>query len=107
MFSLLDYFSGYHQVWLCKEDETKTSFITPCGTYCYKRMPEGLKNTRSTFSWMIAIIVGSQIGRNILTYVNDIVVKRKIAEDHIVDLRLLQISEDTTTSSTPKSAPSA
>jgi hypothetical protein len=26
-----------------KEDEPKTSFITPSGTYCYLRMPEGLR----------------------------------------------------------------
>jgi hypothetical protein len=26
-----------------KEDEAKTSFITPSGTYCFLRMPEGLK----------------------------------------------------------------
>jgi len=34
-FSLLDCFSGYHQIWLNKEDEEKTSFTTPFGTYCY------------------------------------------------------------------------
>jgi hypothetical protein len=41
--SLLDCYSGYHQIWMKKEDEPKTSFITPSGTYCYLRMPEGLK----------------------------------------------------------------
>jgi hypothetical protein len=30
--SLLDCYSGYHQIWMKKEDEPKTSFITPCGT---------------------------------------------------------------------------
>ena len=39
-FSLLDCFSGYHQIWLKKEDEDKTSFTTPFGTYCYTRMSE-------------------------------------------------------------------
>jgi hypothetical protein len=38
MMVLLDYFSGYHQIWLRKEDEKKTSFITPFRTYCYLRM---------------------------------------------------------------------
>jgi hypothetical protein len=35
LMSLLDYYSGYHQIWMKKEDEPKTSFITPSGTYCY------------------------------------------------------------------------
>ena len=29
MMSLLDCYSGYHQIWLHKEDEPKTSFTTP------------------------------------------------------------------------------
>jgi hypothetical protein len=43
LMSLLDCYSGYHQIWMKKDDEPKTSFITPSGTYCYLRMPEGLK----------------------------------------------------------------
>jgi hypothetical protein len=39
MVVLLDYFSWYHQILLRKEDEEKTSFITPFGTYCYLRTP--------------------------------------------------------------------
>jgi hypothetical protein len=34
LMSMLDYYSGYHQIWMKKEDEPKTSFITPSGTYC-------------------------------------------------------------------------
>ena len=36
-----------------KEDEEKTSFTTPFGTYCYIRMPEGLRNAGCTFNRMI------------------------------------------------------
>jgi hypothetical protein len=32
LMNLLDCYSGYHQIWMKKEDETKTSFITPSGT---------------------------------------------------------------------------
>lgn len=49
-FSLLDCFSGYHQIWLKKEDEEKMSFTTPFGTYCFIRMPEGPKNAGSSFA---------------------------------------------------------
>jgi hypothetical protein len=58
-----------------KEDESKTSFITPGGTYYYLRMPEGLKNAGGSFRRMTAKVVHSQIGRNVLTYVDDIIVK--------------------------------
>lgn len=57
-FSLLDCFSGYHEIWLNREDEEKTSFTTPFGTYCYVRMPEGLKNAGSTFARMTKVVLG-------------------------------------------------
>jgi hypothetical protein len=39
MLSLLDVFSGYHQIRVWREDEEKMSFITPFGTFCFVRMP--------------------------------------------------------------------
>jgi hypothetical protein len=86
MLSLLDMFSGYHQIRVRKEDEEKTSFITPFGTFCFVRMPEGLKNAGCTFSRMIAIVLHPQIRRNILAYVDDIFVKSLQRKDHISDL---------------------
>jgi hypothetical protein len=59
--ALLHYFSGYYQIWLRKEDEEKTSFITPFGTYCYLRMLEGLKNAAPTFCRMTKAILKDQI----------------------------------------------
>jgi hypothetical protein len=70
-----------------KEDEPKTSFITPSGTYCYLRMHEGLKNAGGSFSRMTAKVLHSQIGRNVLTYVDDIIVKNTKQENHIADLQ--------------------
>ena len=81
-FSLLDCFSGYHLILFNKEDEEKTSFTTPFGTYCYTRMPEGLKNTRLTFARMTKAVLGPQLQRNIIAYVNDIVVMSKDEGDH-------------------------
>jgi hypothetical protein len=85
--SLLDCYSGCHKIWMKKEDEPKTSFITPSGTYYYLRMPEGLKNAGGSFNRMTAKVVCSQIGRNVLTYVDDIIVKRTKQENHIADLQ--------------------
>jgi hypothetical protein len=70
-----------------KEDEPKTRFITLSGTYCYLRMPEGLKNAGGSFSRMTTKVLSTQIGRNVLTYVDDIIVKSTKQENHIVDLQ--------------------
>jgi hypothetical protein len=72
--ALIDCFSSYHQIWLPPEDEEKTSFITPFITYCYLRMPEGLRNAEHTFC------------RNVLSNVDDIVVVSKKKENYIADL---------------------
>jgi hypothetical protein len=86
MLSLLDMFSGYHQIRVRREDEEKTSFITTFGTFCFVRMPEGLKNAGCTFSRMITIVLHPQLRRNILAYEDDIVVKSVQRRDHISDL---------------------
>ena len=49
LLSFLDAYSGYHQINMSKDDEEKTSFITPYGTYCYVKMPFGLKKCWCNF----------------------------------------------------------
>jgi hypothetical protein len=49
-------------------------------------MPEGLKNAGCTVSRMIAIVLHPQLRRNILAYVDDIVVKSIQRGDYIGDL---------------------
>jgi hypothetical protein len=70
-----------------KKDEPKTSFIAPSSTYCYLLMCEGLKNAGGSFSRMTSKVLSTQIGRNVLTYVDDIIVRSMKQEDHIADLQ--------------------
>jgi len=84
--SLLDYFSWYHQIWMRKEDKEKISFITPFGTYYFVRVPEGLKNVGQSFSRMTSKVLEPQLKRNILAYVDDIVIISAARRDHISDL---------------------
>jgi hypothetical protein len=46
----LDCYLGYHQIALKEEDQIKTVFITPFGTYAYKTMSFGLKNAGQPIS---------------------------------------------------------
>jgi len=84
--SMLDCFFGYHQIFMNKVDEEKTSFTTPFGTYCYVRMPEGLRNASYTFNRMIKKVLRDQLGRNVSAYVDDMVVQSRKKEDRIQDL---------------------
>ncbi|GKV11255.1 hypothetical protein SLEP1_g22521 [Rubroshorea leprosula] len=84
--SLLDAYSGYHQVPMAPEDEEKTSFYASDEIYCYVMMPFGLKNAGATYQKMVTIVFRAQIGKNLKVYVDDIVVKSRKAEDHLADL---------------------
>jgi hypothetical protein len=71
---------------MSKEDEEKTAFITPYGTYCFVRMPFGLKSVGSTFTRAVHIGFESQLHRNVEAYMDDIVVKTKDRSTLIQDL---------------------
>src|SRR4051812_12242538 len=86
LLSFLDAYSGYHQIFMTKEDEEKTAFITPCGTYCFIRMPFGLKSAGSTFARAVQIGFEPQLHRNMEAYM-DVVVKTKDRATLISDLR--------------------
>ena len=47
--SFMDGFSRYNQIQIKLEDQHKTAFICPWGTFAYRKMPFGLKNTGATF----------------------------------------------------------
>jgi hypothetical protein len=76
---LLDCFSGYHQVWMRRED-------SPFRIFCFVRMPEGLHNAGPTSNRMMKLILGSQLGRNASANVDDIVIMSEKEIDHIADL---------------------
>jgi hypothetical protein len=85
--SFLDAYSGYNQIKLKKEDEEKTAFITPYGIFCYQVMPFGLKNAGATYQRMMQNCLGSQIGRNIQVYIDDVVITTRKDESLISDLQ--------------------
>jgi hypothetical protein len=84
--SFLDAFQGYHQIALSPEDREKTAFITPLGIYCYKVMPFGLKNAGATYQRMVTRMFKDQIGKTMEIYIDDMVVKSKLSQNHLEDL---------------------
>ncbi len=65
LLSFLDAYSGYHQIIMAKEDEEKTTFITPFGVFCYTKMPFGLISARNTYQRGIHGALGTQLGQNV------------------------------------------
>lgn len=49
-------------------------------------MPFGLKNAESTYQRMVTKMFKEQLGRNMKSYINDMIVKSKAVEDHLFDL---------------------
>jgi len=47
--SMLDGFSGYNQIAVHPDDQEKTVFTTPWGTFMYAKIPFGLINAGATF----------------------------------------------------------
>ncbi|KAK9003791.1 hypothetical protein V6N11_018688 [Hibiscus sabdariffa] len=48
-YSFLDGYSGYNQIAIAPEDQSKTTFTCPYGTFAFRRMPFGLCNAPATF----------------------------------------------------------
>src|SRR6266511_1812393 len=48
-FCFLDGYSGFSQIPMSREDQEKTTFTCPFGTFAYRHMPFGLCNAHAAF----------------------------------------------------------
>ena len=58
-------------------------FITDRGLYCYKVIPFGLKNAGATYQRLVNMMFNEHISKTMKVYVDDTLVKSKVASDHI------------------------
>uniref|UniRef100_A0A2N9FW41 Integrase catalytic domain-containing protein n=1 Tax=Fagus sylvatica TaxID=28930 RepID=A0A2N9FW41_FAGSY len=89
IFSFMDGFSGYNQIFMSPKDAEKTAFRTPIGNFYYTVMPFGLKNAGATYQRTMTAMFHDMMHREIEDYVDDIVVKSKTREDHFGILKKL------------------
>ncbi|GJT41573.1 reverse transcriptase domain-containing protein [Tanacetum coccineum] len=64
-FCFLDGFSGYLQNYIDPNDQEKTTFTYPFGTYAYRRMPFGLCNDPATFQRCVLAIFHDMIEESV------------------------------------------
>ena len=83
----MDGFSGYNQVAVLPEDQNKTTFTTPWGTFMYARMPFGLINAGATFQRAMDIAFVGEQDKFVVMYLDDIIVFSKDDAEHMEHLR--------------------
>ncbi|XP_031112037.1 uncharacterized protein LOC116016008 [Ipomoea triloba] len=73
-FCFLDGFSGYYQIAIAQEDQEKTTFTCPFGTFAFRRMPFGLCNAPGTFQRCMMSIFSEFIESCIEVFMDDFTV---------------------------------
>jgi hypothetical protein len=86
LLSFIDGYSRFHQIQMAREDEQKTTFITPDGLYCYISMPYGLKNVLPTFVRATTKTFQDNVHGIIEVYVDDIVAKTRQRSSILLDV---------------------
>src|SRR3954466_13397259 len=71
-FCFLDGYSGYNQVSISPEDQEKTTFTCPSGTFAFRRMPFGLCNTPATFQRCMLSIFSDMMGDILEIFMDDL-----------------------------------
>ncbi|RVW67359.1 Retrovirus-related Pol polyprotein from transposon 17.6 [Vitis vinifera] len=85
-YCFLDGYSGYFQIAIALEDQEKTTFTCPFGTYAYRRMPFGLCNAPATFQRCMLSIF-SDIERIMEVFMDDLTVYGKTFDDCLLNLK--------------------
>ena len=83
---MLDGFSRYNQVLVHPNDQEKTAFTTPWGTFMYSKMPFGLMNAGATFQRAMDIAFLEEKDKFVVVYLDDITVFSKSYENHLQHL---------------------
>jgi hypothetical protein len=88
--SFLDGNAGYNQIFMAKEDMSKTTFRCPgfIDLFEWVVMTFGLKNAGATYQRVMNLIFHDLLGIILEIYIDDVVVKSKSKDNHLVDLRL-------------------
>ncbi|GJY76044.1 reverse transcriptase domain-containing protein [Tanacetum coccineum] len=70
-YCFLDGFSGYFQIPIDPQDQEKTTFTCPYGTFAYRRMPFGLCNAPGTFQRCMMAIFHDMIKKTMEVFMDD------------------------------------
>lgn len=86
IFTIVDMKSGYWHVPLDRKSQLLTTFNTPFGRYCFKRLPFGINSSAEVFEKRVEKVFGDL---DVCIYFDDIIVAGVDQEDHDRKLRQL------------------
>ena len=86
LYCFMDGYSGYFQIEIVAEDQEKTTFTCPFGTYAYRRMPFGLCNAPATFQRCMLSIFSDLVERVMEVYMDDVTIYGGSFEECLINL---------------------
>ena len=86
-YCFLDEYSGYNQITISLEDQTKTTFRCPYGTFAFMRMPIGLCNALGTFQCCMMAIFSDMVEKTIEVFMDDFYVLGKSFDNCLENMR--------------------
>jgi hypothetical protein len=88
--SILDSSVGYNQIFMAKEDVSKTAFRCPgfIGILEWVVISFGLKNVGATYQRAMNLIFHDLLGVLMEVYIDDVVVKSVGFEEHMTNMKL-------------------
>jgi len=94
-YCFLDGYSGYNQIEIVLEDQEKTTFTCPFGTFAYRRMPFGLCNAPATFQRCMLSICSDIVECFLEIFMDDFSVFGDLFDDCLTNLeKVLSMYEE-------------
>ncbi|CAN6459353.1 unnamed protein product [Victoria cruziana] len=95
-FYFLDGYSGYNQVVVYPDDQEKTTFTCPFGTFAFRRMPFGLCNAPGTFQRCMLSIFSNMLNDMMEVFMDDFSIYGSSFDDCLQKLEKVLIICDET-----------
>ena len=86
-YCFLDGYSGYNQIAIAPDDQEKTTFTCPYGTFAFRRMPFGLCNAPGTFQRCMMAIFSDMVEKTIEIFMDDFSVMGNSFDNCLENLR--------------------